>query len=84
MKRRILVLATLGLMAVAPAAVAGDSCDFDGDGSCTAADRDILMGLQGATQGVDADYRADVDLDGDGVISLADAAAWTQLSKAGQ
>ena len=78
MKRLILLLATAGLVMMAPAALAGGSCDFDGNGACDDADRDLLMSLQGAARG-DADFRDDVDLDDDGVISLVDAAQWTQL-----
>jgi hypothetical protein len=80
MKSVFLFCATFGLLVAAPAALAA-TCDFDGDGKCGDADRGILMSLQGAASG-DANYRADVDLDGDGVISLVDASLFIEMSKA--
>ena len=81
MKSTIILCATLGLLLAAPAAIAGSACDFDGSGTCDGADRDILMSIKGSARG-DANYRADVDLDGDGVISLADASLFIQLLNA--
>ena len=80
MKSVFLLCATLGLLVAAPAALAA-TCDFDGDNDCDDVDRAELMSLQGSVDG-DANYRADVDLDGDGVISLADASIFVRLAKA--
>ena len=79
MKRFVTLFATIALALVGSAAFAGDpACDYNGDGECNQADLDILLGAQGTVSGDDG-FVAAADHDGDGVISLVDAAIFAQL-----
>jgi hypothetical protein len=79
MKRLVTLIATIGLTFAGSAAFAADpACDYNGDGACDGADLDVVMGAQGTVSGDDG-YVAAADHDGDGVISLVDAAIFAQL-----
>jgi hypothetical protein len=78
MKRLVTLIATIGLTFAGSAFAADPACDYNGDGACDGADLDVVMGAQGTVSG-DNDYVAVADHDGDGVISLVDAAIFAQL-----
>lgn len=65
---------------MAPVASAGDlaTCDFDGDGSITEADVEVIKSIYGAKEG-DEDFNPDADLDGDGLVFASDLAAFIRL-----
>ena len=79
MKRLVTLTATIAFVLAGSTSFAGDSaCDYNGDSACDATDLDIVMGAQGTVSG-DEGFVAAADHDGDGVISLRDAAIFAQL-----
>ena len=80
MKRALTLFAVLGMFLAAPISLAGDVCDYNGDGVVDSADKDALMDAaqHQATPG-DPLWNPAMDHDGDGVISLADVSVFLEL-----
>lgn len=74
MHRLLSILCALAFILAAPAAWAGGSGDCDGDGDVDRADAELARDAVGSTEG-DANFNAEADVDGDGVVSLADLTA---------
>lgn len=81
MKRLTAGLAVLGLLAAAPAALAAEEGDYNGDGKVDDADRDMIMAAMNTTPG-DPGWLAAADHDGDGVISMIDVMAFKDIRDA--
>lgn len=71
MLRFVSILCAMGLMLVAPAALANGSGDCNGDGVVNGDDIEIVRGALNTTDGDDG-FVAEADTDGDGTISLVD------------
>ena len=71
MTRLTWLLATLGLLLAAPAALAAD-CDVNGDGAVDSGDQEAIRASINQTDDGSGDLAG--DFDGDGVISLVDLA----------
>jgi len=74
MLRLLSILCVLAFVLAAPAAWADGSGDCDGDGDIDGADVELARSAVGTTAGDDA-FNAAADVDGDGVVSLADLTA---------
>ena len=79
MKRAAILFAALGLFLAAPLALAGDPCDYNGDGVVDQTDGQLIQAAaaENSTEG-DPLWNPMMDHDGDGVISLADVMYFTQ------
>ncbi len=80
MRRFCTLLSITGLGLAAPVFADGSSCDYNGDGSCDRADREIILAAFG-TQAGDPGFLAAADHDGDGIISAVDLSRFVSLQK---
>ncbi len=80
MKRAATLFTILGLALAAPAAMASDVCDYDGDGAVGDGDREAILAASAvtATEG-DPEWNAAMDHDGDGAISLRDVSKFLEV-----
>ena len=74
MTRLIPLLTGLAILLTVPGALAADLGDLNNDGGVDTADAELAADALGAVEG-DEDFLPEADMDGDGVISLADVNA---------
>lgn len=74
MLRKLSIFCVLTALVAAPAAWAGGSGDCNGDGNVDRADAAIAKDAVGTVSG-DSGFIPEADVDGDGVITVADLTA---------